>query len=76
MTKQEIIYHAEEAYLKLLFSNEIVNTSKQVQKAIELTEPSLDTLRETECAVTFANAVKLFYKRVQNAYKVITIYSK
>jgi len=75
MTKQDIINQVDETYIDLLFSDPIVNTNKSVQRAIELTEPAFNTIRETECAVTFENAVRLFNKRVELAYDVIKIYS-
>ena len=77
MTKQEVINKANQTYLQLLFSDiKLIDNCKQAQRAIELTEAPYGTLREAEDLTTFNNAVVLFYKRVQDAYEVIKIYSK
>tara|TARA_R110000822_G_scaffold190660_1_gene329435 strand:+ start:1267 stop:1539 length:273 start_codon:yes stop_codon:yes gene_type:complete len=77
MNKQAIIKQADETYLKLIFSNpKVIDNCRQAQRAIELTEPSYETLQNTEDLTSFNNAVRLFYKRVEMAYDVIEIYKK
>ena len=76
MTKQEIIEKAKWDLLVVTFSHPIVDTSKPVQIAIEMCDPHMDIMETTECLVTFNNAYRLFYKRLENAKDVIKIKSK
>ena len=59
MTKQEIINQAEYELLVATFSDPIVKTSKPVQRAIELCDAPIETMRTTESLVDFNNAYKL-----------------
>ena len=73
MKNSEIIAKAEWNLMEATFSDPIVNTSKPVQNAIEMCDAPLDTMRNTECLVTFNNAYRLFYKRLDWAYETIKI---